>query len=315
MPKIPRNFIQEFPYGISIEDSLNKGMKYLNADPNYITTWKDIIFTPVENLIHHQVFVFSEGKDMLIGFLVSQQATFLPDFISATIQLFGGVYTIDDTTNSIFIQEFIYYSILFLIGLGSARLAISMWLIINPYTMPWFLLLTATEWFMDSFAGIFPAVFGIEMTGSIVLGLLGSLAVYVKNLVLTMPYLPSEAIKQTIGIHEVYTFGGIPILWKIFSVPDKLREEWYKSTPYLIENLIKYYGDEGVEFVPSRILKEFYNNTPVADYTYHFAFVFSEFKSTFYQLEIHNNLLAFVFNPNIFESFNSHQFYNISNIL
>jgi len=46
MPKIPRNFIQEFPYGISIEDSLNKGMKYLNADPNYITTWKDIIFTP-----------------------------------------------------------------------------------------------------------------------------------------------------------------------------------------------------------------------------------------------------------------------------
>jgi hypothetical protein len=62
MPKIPRNFIQEFPYGVSIEDSLNKGMKYLNADPNYITNWKDIIFTPIENFIHHQVLYLAKVK-------------------------------------------------------------------------------------------------------------------------------------------------------------------------------------------------------------------------------------------------------------
>jgi hypothetical protein len=300
--KIPQSFIQEFPYGISIEESLNKSMQYLSADIPNIRNWKDILFTPFEHYIHQQVFVFSEGKDMLIGFIVSQEATFLPDFVSAIIQLFGGIYMIDNTTDLIFVQEFIYNSILFFIGLCSAKLAISLWLIINPYTMPWFVLLTATEWFMDSLAGIFPAFFGIEMSSSILLGLLGSLAMYVKNLVLTMPYLPSEAIKESIGIHKVYTFEGIPILWKIFTVPDKVREEWYRCTPYLIENLMKYYGDEGVEFVPSRILKEFYN-------------ISSEFGSSLYRLEVPVNLLDFVSSPNILENFDIHQFYNILNIL
>jgi hypothetical protein len=304
MQKIPQSFIQEFPYGIPIEESLNRSMQYLSADIPNIKNWKDILFTPVEHYIHQQVFVFSEGKDMLIGFIVSQEATFLPDFISAIIQLFGGIYTIDNTTDLTFVQQFIYNSILFFIGLCSAKLAISIWLIINPYTMPWFVLLTATEWFMDSLAGIFPAFFGIEMSSSILLGLLASLAVYIKNLVLTMPYLPSEAIKESIGIHKVYTFGGIPILWKIFTVPDQVREEWYRSTPYLIENLMKYYGNEGVEFVPSRILKEFYN-------------VNSNFGNTSYQnqIEIVDNMLDFVSNPNILENFNTHQFYNILNIL
>jgi hypothetical protein len=300
--KIPQNFIQEFPYGISIEESLNKSMQYLNTYIPNITNWKDILFTPFEHYIHHQVFVFSEGKDMLIGFIISQEATFLPDFISAIIQLFGGIYTIDNTTDLIFVQEFIYNSILFFIGLCSAKLAISIWLIINPYTMPWFVLLTATEWFMDSLAGVFPAFFGIEMGSSILLGLLGSLAMYVKNLVLTMPYLPSEAIKQTIGIHKVYTFSGIPILWKIFTVPDKVREEWYRCTPDLIENLMRYYGNEGVEFVPSRILKEFYHTI-------------SESGSNLYRLEVPSNLLDFVSSHNISENFDIHQFYSILNML
>jgi hypothetical protein len=214
----------------------------------------------VQQIIHHRVFVFSEGQDMLIGFIVSQDATFLPDFISAIIQLFGGINVIDDTGNLIFIQEFIYYCILFFMAVCSARLTISLWLIFNPYTMPWFVLLTATEWFMDSLAGVFPAFFGIEIGSSILLGMLGTFAMYVKNLVLTMPYLPSEAIKENIGIHQVYKFVGIPKLWKVFEIPEKVKEEWYNSTPYVIENLIKYYGSEGVEFIPSRLLKQIYQH-------------------------------------------------------
>ena len=67
---------------------------------------------------------------------------------------------------------------------------------------------------------------------------------------------------------------------------------------------MKYYGNEGVEFVPSRILKEFYN-------------VNSNFGNTSYQnqIEIVDNMLDFVSNPNILENFNTHQFYNILNIL
>jgi hypothetical protein len=258
--KVSKNFIQELAFGMPIEESLNKGMKYLEVEVPNILRWKDILFPPTQQVIHHKVFLFSEGKDMLMGFIVSQEATFLPDFISAIIQLFGGINVIDDTANLIFIQEFIYHCILFFMALCSAKLAISLWLIFNPYTMPWFVLLTATEWFMDSLAGVFPAFFGIEIGSSILLGMLGTFAMYVKNLVLTMPYLPSEAIKENIGIHKVYKFVGLPKLWKIFEIPEKVKEEWYNSTPYVIENLIKYYGNEGVEFIPSRLLKQIYQH-------------------------------------------------------
>ena len=258
--KVSKNFVHEFVIGVPIEETLNKGMRYLQIEIPNILNWKDILFPPLTQIIHHRVFVFSEGKDMLIGFVVNQEATFLPDFLSAIIQLFGGINVIDDTINLIFIQEFIYHCILFFMTLCSIRLFISMWLIFNPYTMPWFIIWTATEWFMDSLTGIFPTFFGIEMGTSVVLTLLGSFAVYLKNLVLTMPYLPSEAIKENIGIHKVYKFVGIPKLWKLFEIPEKVREEWYNSTPYVIENLIKYYGNEGVEFIPSRLLKQIYQH-------------------------------------------------------
>jgi hypothetical protein len=75
-----------------------------------------------------------------------------------------------------------------------------------------------------------------------------------------MPYLPSEAVAETIGSHEIYRFGGIPRLWYEFGIPDQLREEWYKQRPDIIENLLKYYGNVGVDFVPSRILEEFYKS-------------------------------------------------------
>ena len=186
--------------------------------------------------------------------------TFLPDFISEIIQLYGGINVTDDTIILSFIQRWIYDFITLFITLCSVRLTISMWLIINPYTFPWFLLVTATEWFTESLSGLFPAFFGIEITATALLTLLASAGDFIKNLVFTMPYLPSEAVAETIGSHEIYRFGGIPRLWYEFGIPDQLREEWYKQRPDIIENLLKYYGNVGVDFVPSRILEEFYKS-------------------------------------------------------
>lgn len=293
--KVSKNFIHEFVIGVPIEETLNKGMKYLEVEIPNILNWKDILITPASQIIHHRVFVFSEGKDMLIGFIVNEQATFLPDFLSAIIQLFGGINVIDDTINLIFIQEFIYHCILFFMGLCSLRLLISVWLIFNPYTMPWFIIWTATEWFMDSLTGIFPTFFGIEMGSSVILTMLGSFAVYLKNLVLTMPYLPSEAIKENIGIHKVYKFVGIPQLWKLFEIPEKVKEQWYNSTPYLIENLIKYYGNEGVEFIPSRLLKQIYQHNIPTTYINN--------------IEIPTNLL-----DSVSQNFNFQSYFSLLNI-
>ena len=81
---------------------------------------------------------------------------------------------------------------------------------------------------------------------------------YIKKIVFTMPYLPSEAIKETIGSHNVYRFSGIPQLWKEHGIPDQLREEWYKERPEIIEHFFKYYNDVNIDFLPSRVLQEFY---------------------------------------------------------
>jgi hypothetical protein len=253
-------FIQELPFDVPLDKALNEGMAYLFKVTPRVTSWIEILFTPTVQYENHRVFILSEGKDAFIGFIVSQKATFLPDFISDLIQIYGGINVTDDTVILSFIQRWIHDFITIFIEMCSLRLTISMWLIINPYTFPWFLLVTATEWFTESLSGIFPAFFGIEITGTALLTLLASVADYIKNLVFTMPYLPSEAVADTIGPHEVYRFGGIPQLWYEYGIPDQLREEWYQQRPDIIENLLKYYGNVGVDFLPSRILEEFYKS-------------------------------------------------------
>jgi hypothetical protein len=257
---IQKGFVQELPYGVPIERALDSGMKYLTTIIPRVTNWGEIIFTPAPKYFTHQIFLFSEGKDAFIGFLVSQKATFLPDLISQIIQIYGGINISDDALMLVFMQRWIHDFLWIFIELCSLRLAISVWLIINPYTMPWFLLLTATEWFTESLNGIFPAFFGIEMTGTALIFLLSNIADYIKNIVFTMPYLPSERVAEVIGNHEVYKFGGIPKLWYQYGIPDKLREEWFQERPDIIENLIRYYRDSGIDFVPSRVLEQFYNS-------------------------------------------------------
>jgi hypothetical protein len=253
-------FIQELPFDVPLEKALDQGMKYLYTEIPRVTKWLEVIFTPPRQYLTHQIFIFSDGKDAFIGFLVSQKATFLVDPVSEIIQLYGGINVTDETIMLTFIQRWIHDFIMIFIELCSIRLTISLWLTINPYTFPWFILVTATEWFTESLSGIFPAFFGIEITSTVLLSILASFADYIKNLVFTMPYLPSERVAETIGKHEVYRFGGIPKLWYEYGIPDQLREEWYRERPDIIQNLIKYYGNVGVDFVPSRILEQYYNH-------------------------------------------------------
>jgi hypothetical protein len=255
---IQQGFIQELPYGVPIEKVLDSGMKYLTMQIPRVTTWLEILFTPHRKYIDHQIFILGEGPSAFFGFIVSQEATFLDDSISAIIQIYGKVNVTDDTVGLTAIKRSIHELIILFIDLCSLRLALNMWMIINPYTFPWFILLTATEWFTEALSGIFPAFFGIEVGGSLLLSMLANFADYIKNLVFTMPYLPSEGIPTIIGKHEVYTFIGLPKLWTLYEIPDILREQWYHDRPDILWNFKNYYEDV-IDFLPSRILEEFYN--------------------------------------------------------
>ena len=118
---IEQGFIQELPYGIPIEKALDDGMQYLFIEIPRVTNWLEVWFTPHHKFIDHQIFILSEGPTASIGFVVSQQATFLSDFVSAIIQLYGGINMVDDTVMLTFIKRFVYELIIIFMFLTSEK--------------------------------------------------------------------------------------------------------------------------------------------------------------------------------------------------
>lgn len=254
------NVIQELPYQMPLDQALDYGLEYLTEDVIRIKTWFDIVWNPWPDLITHHYLIESWGKDSFIGFIVTQQATFLPDIVSEGIQICGGINVTDDILNLIIAQRTLLWMLRIFVWLCELRMSLNFWLNINPYTLPWYILLVATDWALESVSGVLPGIMGIEFTGIIVFEFFDALREYLENLVFTMPYLPSEAIEETIGIHKVYRFSGIPKLWYKYGIPDDLREEWYQKRPDILEHLIKTYGHLDLDFVPSRVLEQFYKN-------------------------------------------------------
>lgn len=252
--------IEYLPLDQPLQDSLNLYMNYMSEYTSKVTTWYEIIFRPKDPVIHHPLFFYKKEADAFICFLVSQQATFLPDWLSKIIQIYGNINVSEDTINLCSYQELIYELLLIFMKLCQFRMFMTMWLIFNPYAQPWILVTTATDWFLEILSGSIPSLMGIEFTGSIMLNLLSQFIQYIRNLVFTMPYLPSEGIKETIGFYDMYRFNGFPRLWYENGIPDQLREEWYTKKPEIIKHFLTYYNDIGQDIVPSRILEEYYNN-------------------------------------------------------
>jgi uncharacterized protein YggT (Ycf19 family) len=140
------------------------------------------------------------------------------------------------------------------------RIALSWFIYINPYTFPWCYIAAAVDWTEDVLQGIVPAILGVNITGSVFLGILGILADSLNHLVFTMPFLPSEGEETKLLINQqmkdVLVFHYLPILWYRYPVPNDIREYWYKERPDILEYLQKAYKDFDIQFLPDRIVKE-----------------------------------------------------------
>ena len=251
-------YIHELPASVPLDQALDRGMAYLSQELPRMKNWIDIFFPPPKSHFNSHIFLLNSGKDAFLGFIVSQQATFIPDILSEYIQRYGGINIPDDTLRLVIFQRWVYDFVRMFSTLCSFRLFFSLILIINPYTFPWILIITSTDWFLDSLSGLIPVFVGVDFSGILGLNILAAIGDYVKKLVFTMPYLPSEGIKEMVGSHSIYRFGGIPRLWQEYGIPDQLREEWYKERPEIIEHFFKYYNDVSIDFLPKRILEEFY---------------------------------------------------------
>lgn len=187
---------------------------------------------------------------------------FLPDWVSQWIQIHLDISV--DTTMLEIVREGIFLSLLGFMFLMQFRLNLYWFLTINPYTRPWVYFISLTDWVFDAMAGFSPVIFGLDLSGSIVLGLTGKLADTLNHLVLTMPFLPSEGQAGKLMIDgqlkDVILFRYLPSLWYTHPIPDDLREFWYTERPEIYQFMKKNYGHLDIEFLPNRILKEIYQH-------------------------------------------------------
>jgi uncharacterized protein YggT (Ycf19 family) len=184
---------------------------------------------------------------------------FLPDWFSEFIQV--RLHICLDITILETMREVLFVGLMVYSQIVILRIALSWFIYINPYTVPWCYIAAAVDWTEDVLQGIVPAILGVNITGSVFLGILGVLADSLNHLVFTMPFLPSEGEETRLLINQqmkdVLVFHYLPILWYRYPIPNEIREFWYNERPDILDYMQKAYQDFDIQFLPDRVVQEF----------------------------------------------------------
>jgi len=224
-------------------------------------TWFEMIFGPAPKVDTVTKYLYQNNNEGFYNFYIENYKNiyFLPDWFSEFLQvklnLCLDITLLETIREVLFVGLMVYSQIVIL------RIALSWFIYINPYTFPWCYLAAAVDWTEDVLQGIVPAVLGVNLTGSVFLGILGVLADSLNHLVFTMPFLPSEGEEKQLLINDqmknVLVFHYLPILWYRYPIPNEIREFWYKERPDILNYLQKAYKDVDIQFLPDSLLKDF----------------------------------------------------------
>lgn len=223
-------------------------------------TWFEMIFGPAPKVEAVPRYIYERKEEGFYNFYIENYKNiyFLPDWLSEFIQVRLNIcldITILETMREVLFVGLVVYSQIVVL-----RIALSWFIYINPYTFPWCYIAAAVDWTEDVLQGLVPAILGVNITGSVFLGILGVLADSLNHLVFTMPFLPSEgeATKLLINqeMKDVLVFHYLPILWYRYSIPNEIREFWYSERTDILEYLQKAYQAFDIQFLPDRIIKE-----------------------------------------------------------
>lgn len=186
-----------------------------------------------------------------LTFAISEKAVFLPDFVSEFIQRTMNIHTYDLLYTTILREwQFYLYSIIFIFTtLNGVYIFMQMCLFINPYRYPYVLLTELMLPWNQFFEDVCPAFFGYN-TGQLVSQVVLMTGLdFVRDVVFTMPFLPSEGILYTAAANandivpvgeKFYLFNGIPKLWAEHGVPIDLRTDWFDQGNFQI---MKFYDE------------------------------------------------------------------------
>jgi uncharacterized protein YggT (Ycf19 family) len=223
-------------------------------------TWFEMIFGPSPKVDAVPRYIYENKEEGFYNFYIENYKNiyFLPDWLSELIQVRLNIcldISLLETMREVLFVGLIVYSQIVIL-----RIALSWFIYINPYTFPWCYLAAAVDWTEDVLQGIVPAVLGVNITGSVFLGILGVIADSLNHMVFTMPFLPSEGEETKLLVNgemkDVLVFHFLPILWYRYPVPNEIREFWYKERPDILDYMQKAYKDLDIQFFPDTIVKE-----------------------------------------------------------
>lgn len=232
-------------------------------------TWFETIFGPSPKIDAVPRYVYENREEGFYNFYIENYKNiyFLPDWLSEFLQVrlnFCLDITLLETIREVLFIGLVIYSQIVIL-----RITLSWFIYINPYKVPWCYVVAAVDWTEEVLQGVVPAILGVNITGTIFLGILGVLADSLNHLVFTMPFLPSEAeVSQLLvqqEMKDVLVFHYLPILWYRYPIPNEIREFWYTDRPEILNYMQKAYQDLEIQFLPNNLLQNLNQQKLVSD--------------------------------------------------
>lgn len=192
-----------------------------------------------------------------------KNSLFLPNWLSEFLQIQLGFCVdlsgLESAKQGLFFILVYYCSLIYLRG-------ILYWYIeLNPYFGLLYFPCAMVDWFEDIFGGYIPNVFGLNLSLTIMNMIFGKVTDYLNHLSFTMPYLPSEGIRERVLIEgeRVYilNFKYLPYLWYKHPIPNEIRQFWILERPDILTYMQKSYGRLGIDLLPDAALK-YANDNP-----------------------------------------------------
>ena len=274
----PQNSGMPTSYDYDLSSESYTRSKFLENLPSHRTfwppiqrpeTWFEMIFGPSPKVDSVPRYIYENKEEGFYNFYIENYKNiyFLPDWLTEFIQV--RLHICLDITFLETIREVLFVGLMVYSQIVILRIALSWYIYINPYTFPWCYLAAAVDWTEDVLQGIVPAILGVNITGSVFLGILGVLADSLNHLVFTMPFLPSEGEETKLLINQqmkdVLVFHYLPILWYRYPIPNEIREFWYNERPDILNYMQKAYKDLDIEFLPDNVIKQFNQQSLTAD--------------------------------------------------
>ena len=231
--------------------------------------WFETIVGPSPKIDAIPRYVYENREEGFYNFYIEnfKNAYFLPDWFSEFLQVrlnFCLDITLLETIREVFFIGLVIYSNIVIL-----RITLSWFIYINPYTVPWCYVVAAVDWTEEVLQGVVPAILGVNITGTIFLGIIGVLADSLNHLVFTMPFLPSEAEESKLILQQqmkdVLIYHYLPILWYRYPIPNEIREYWYNERPEILDYMLKAYQDSEIQFLPDRIVQQLNQGKLTAD--------------------------------------------------